>query len=146
MLQTGDISVGSVIESAKKMFVLVPVDSPLEVEAEIRATDQGYVKVGQKVQLKLDAWPYAKHGMAEGIVRTISGDSFTQNPQSGAPTAPVYLAKVDITKVDLKGTPSDFRLVPGMPLTADVVVGAETLMNYVLSSAIPVLTEGMREP
>jgi HlyD family type I secretion membrane fusion protein len=146
VLQVGDISVGSVVESAKKMFVLVPIDGGLQVEAEIGTRDQGFVKVGQQVELKFDAWPYTRHGTARGTVRSISGDAFThQNAQGGAGPA-VYVAHIDIVDRKLREVPADFTLVPGMPLTADIAIGSHTIMGYMLDRALPVMQEGLREP
>jgi HlyD family type I secretion membrane fusion protein len=146
VLMVGDISVGSVIESAKKMFTLVPLTGGLKVEVEITGRDQGFVHVGQEVAVKFDAWPFNQHGTATGTVRSISGDSFSLKSDQGASAPSVYVATIDITKNDLRGVPEDFRLVPGMPLSADIVVGEQTLMRYLLSRAMPVLSEGMQEP
>jgi len=48
--------------------------------------------------------------------------------------------------VDLHGTPAGFRLMPGMPITADIKVGKRTVLQYLLGRALPVASEGMREP
>lgn len=146
VLMVGDISVGSVIESAKKMFTLVPLTGGLKVEVEISGRDQGFVQVGQEVEIKLDAWPFNQHGTAKGKVRSLSGDSFALKSEQGAAAPSVYVATIDIVDDKLKAVPDDFRLVPGMPLAADIVVGEQTLMRYLLSRAIPVLSEGMQEP
>jgi HlyD family type I secretion membrane fusion protein len=146
VLQITDISIGSVVESSKKLFVLVPLAGGLQVQVELAATDQGYVEVGQPVELKFDAWPYSRHGTGKGVVRTISADSFRQQNQQGAREPAVYLANVDILAADLRGVPADFRLVPGMPVTADVAVGSRTMLGYLLDKVIPLTSEGLREP
>jgi hypothetical protein len=56
------------------------------------------------------------------------------------------MATVDIVDDHLRDVPADFRLVPGMPLSADIVVGGQTMLAYLLSRAAPLLNEGMREP
>lgn len=146
VLQVGDISIGSVAEVAKRMFVLVPVAGGLQAEVEVAARDQGFVKAGQRVELKLDAWPYTQHGTVEGGVRTVSGDSFVQKTAAGGSGPAVYLAHVDLKTPNLRDVPADFRLVPGMPITADVSVGSRTLFAYLLDKAAPLLLEGLREP
>ncbi len=146
VLQTGDISLGSVVESAKKLFVLVPIDGGLQVEVEVAANDQGYVKVGQPVELKYEAWPYSRHGTGKGMVRSMSADSFRLQTAQGAQGAMVFLAHVDIVETKLRGVPQDLRLVPGMPVTADVAVGSRTLLGYLLDKVIPLTSEGLREP
>ena len=46
----------------------------------------------------------------------------------------------------LRNVPASFRLMPGMPVTADVKVGKKTVLQYLLSRVLPVAHEGMREP
>jgi HlyD family type I secretion membrane fusion protein len=146
VLQIGDISLGSVIEGAKKIFTLVPIGGGLQVEVEVAGADQGFIEVGQPVVLKFDAWPYTRHGTGRGVVRSVSADSFRQTTPQGGSGPAIYVAHVDIVDAQLRGVPTDFRLVPGMPVTADVAIGSRTPLAYVLDKVVPLLTEGFREP
>ncbi len=105
VLQVGSFSVGSVVQPAERLVSLMPTDTRLEIDAELGAADQGSVKVGDEVVVKLDAWPFVEHGAAKGVVRWISGDSFTPK-ESGGKT--YYLAKIDIESTDLRDVPADF--------------------------------------
>lgn len=137
------LAVGSVVQTAEKIMTLVPLNTTLEIEAEINATDQGFVKIGDEVQVKFDAYRYIEHGMARGVVRTISEDSFSRQNSTGEP---FYRARIELADVDLRNVPTDFRLVPGMPVNADIVVGSRSIMSYLAEKAIVSLKEGMREP
>ena len=57
-----------------------------------------------------------------------------------------YRARITIDRVDLRGTPPDFHVAPGMPVTADIKVGKRTVLQYLLGRVLPVASEGMREP
>ncbi|MGR6433087.1 HlyD family type I secretion periplasmic adaptor subunit [Rhizobium sp. PAMB 3182] len=146
VLQVGDISVGSVVETAQKMFILVPSDAKLEVEAEISTLEQGFVHPGQEVEVKLDAWPFAKYGGLKGSVRSLSADSVTVGKNNDSNGKAVYLVKIDLESPNLDSRPDGYGLVPGMTLTSDIVVGKRTLAGYLFERASPALTEGMREP
>ena len=146
VLEVGKYSVGSVVESAQPIYTLMPLNAKLEVEAEIAGIDQGFVKPGDTVQVKLDAYRFIEHGMAKGVVRTISEDSFTRREDQSQAPRPFFRAKIELTEVDLRDVPSDFRLIPGMPLTADIVVGARTIMAYLVEGALKNGAEGLREP
>ncbi|UKJ78082.1 HlyD family type I secretion periplasmic adaptor subunit [Azospirillum brasilense] len=146
VLEVGKYSVGSVVETAQPIYTLVPLNAPLEVEAEIAGIDQGFVKPGDHVQVKLEAYRYMKHGMAKGIVKTISEDAFTRREDQSQAPRPFYRARIELTEVKLRDVPEDFRLVPGMPLTADIVVGERTIMSYLVEGALRNTSEGMREP
>jgi len=156
VLTVAKVSVGSVVQSGQQLITLVPSDAPLEVEADIAGSEDGYVHVGDPVALKFDTFPFTEYGMAYGTVRIISADSFTaqddqRNPTGAVPVpttsnAPYYRARVAIDRVALHDVPPNFRLMPGMPVTADVKVGKRTVLQYLLERVLPVAHEGMREP
>jgi HlyD family secretion protein len=42
--------------------------------------------------------------------------------------------------------PVNFRLAPGMPVTADIKIGRHTVLGYLLGRVLAAASEGMREP
>ncbi|MGC2856227.1 HlyD family type I secretion periplasmic adaptor subunit [Novispirillum sp. DQ9] len=140
-------SVGSVINSAEPMFRLVPQNAKLEVEAGVEARQLGHIAVGDPVQIKLDAYPYQVHGMVEGRVASISGDAFTSDGQTAdTPVGAFYRVRVELVKTDLRNVPPDFKLVPGMPLSAEIKIGKRSVMSYLLRPILRGINESMREP
>jgi HlyD family secretion protein len=156
VLTVAKVSAGSVLQSGQQFITLVPADAPLEIEANISGRDDGFVRISDPVSIKFDTFPFIQYGLGYGAVRTISADSFTsqddqRNPTGAVPvpaqsTEPYYRARVTIDRVDLHGTPPDFHLLPGMPITADIKVGKRTVIQYLLGRVLPVASEGMREP
>jgi hemolysin D len=149
------VSVGSVLQSGEHLITLVPDEASLEVEANIYGRDNGFVHINDPVAIKFDTFPYSQYGMAEGSVRVVSPDSFTpqaeaRNPTSTVPLPPAsdpfYRARIAIQKVSLHDVPDQFRVMPGMPVTADIKVGKRTVLEYLLGLILPVAHEGMREP
>ena len=57
-----------------------------------------------------------------------------------------YRSRITLDKIDLHNTPPNFHLTPGMPVNADIRVGQQTIMRYMLGKFVPLATEGMREP
>ncbi|MEW6453336.1 MAG: HlyD family type I secretion periplasmic adaptor subunit [Pseudomonadota bacterium] len=150
------VSVGSVMQSGQSFISLVPAHAALEVEANISGRDNGFVHVQDPVAIKFDTFPYTQYGMAEGVVRTISPDSFTaqseaRNPTSAVPVAaaasePFYRSRITLDRVALHDVPAGFRIIPGMPVAADIKVGKRTVLGYLLGLMLPVAQEAMREP
>ncbi len=138
-------SVGSVLKEGDTLMVLAPMSAPLEAEVEIASRDVGFVRPGDAATLKVDAFNFTEHGVAEGRVRWISEDAFTTD-ENGAPTSAYYRARIAITAIKFVDVPSTFRLIPGMLLSADIKVGARSLAFYLLGGLIRSVGEAMREP
>ena len=153
VLSVAKVSVGSVMQSGELLMQLVPIDAPFMVQADIQGSDSGYVHPGDKVNVKFDTLPFLQYGQAEGIVQTISPDSFNpQDSATGAPDVPgatqtlYYRATVSLEELNLHNTPPGFRLVPGMPLEADVRVGTRTILGYFTRRILPIAYQSLHEP
>jgi HlyD family type I secretion membrane fusion protein len=158
VLNVAKVSPGSVMQSGEQLITLVPTDAPLEAEVNVSGSEAGYVHSGNPVNIKLDTLPYTHYGTVRGTVRVLSPDSFStapedQQPKRGSqPTPPrplgsaYYRARLTLDTSQLHDVPDGFRLVPGMPVTADVKVGKRTLVTYLFSRVLPAFMDGMREP
>jgi len=147
VLKMAKLSVGSVLKEGDPLVYLAPLHSPVEAEVHISPRDVGFIRAGDPVRLKLDAFNFIEHGMAEGTVRWISEGAFTVNDETGAPAPePFYKVRVALTNVDLHNVPAGFRLIPGMTLTADVHIGTRSVLMYIVNGAVQGMNEAMREP
>ncbi|KAA0593804.1 HlyD family secretion protein [Azospirillum lipoferum] len=157
VLEVAKRSVGSVIREAEPLVTLVPADVPLEVEAEIPSRDIGLVRVGDFVRVKLDAFPFQRHGTLPGEIRTISADAFTHDPAQAAaapinPDGPrpaagaVFRARIRLTDTRLEAVPAGTLLSPGMVASAEIRVGTRSVLSYFLYPVIRALDESIREP
>jgi hemolysin D len=107
----------------------------------------GHVKAGDKVHIKLDAFPFQKHGTLEAKVRTLSEDAFKRETTSAdAGTDAYYVSRIDLGSAKLKNMDPHARLLPGMTLTAEIVVGKRTVLSYLLWPLTKGLDEAIREP
>jgi len=79
VLEIAKLSPGSVVQGAETFFTLVPLNTKLEAEVQINSMDVGYIKVGDAVHLKLDTFPFQRHGTLDGNVRSISQDAFKRD-------------------------------------------------------------------
>jgi hemolysin D len=158
VLKIPDLSQGGIAADSEPLFSLIPLNAPIEVDVAIDAKDSGFIRVGDVARIKLDAYRFMEHGMAEGTVKTISQDSFTEAATQDALTrsnytqpskttvAPYFDTRIKLTSVKLRNVPPNTRLTPGMTLQADIIVGHRTILWYILGSAFQSGSEGMREP
>jgi HlyD family type I secretion membrane fusion protein len=154
VVKVGKTSIGAVYSGGGQdaispgtdpLFTLMPVNAPLFADVWVPSQDIGFVKVGHQVRMKLDAYRYLEYGVAKGIVKSISENSFTVD-DNNQPVAPYFKVHVAITEVNLRGVPKSFRLLPGDTLTGDVMVGERTIMSYLVEGVLRTTTQAMREP
>jgi HlyD family type I secretion membrane fusion protein len=157
VLEVANRSVNSVVQGAEPLFTLVPVNAPLEAVVQIDGRDIGFIRTGDPVAIKFEAYNYMEHGAAEGVLRTISDDSFSRTERTGVSKADsaagvnnagslFYRGHIDLTSLELRNVPENFRLIPGLPLTADIRVGSRSIIAYFLKPLVGRMSEGMREP
>ena len=152
VLKVGKVSPGSVAGGGGQatpgqdpLFTLVPLDAIQEADVNVSAEQIGFIKVGDPVNLKLDAYRYTQHGTAKGVIKTISEGSFTTD-DNNTPVPPYFKVRVAITEAKLRNVPSGFRLIPGMTLAGDIMVGRRTILSYLVEGGLRTGSEAMREP
>lgn len=154
VLDIANRSVGSVLRETEPLIVLAPTDAPLLCEMELGSADIGEIAVGDGVLIKVDAFPFQRHGGVSGKVRSISHESHVpggggtdlesvgnkRSNQGGA-----HRVAVEITSNRLDGLNSSKSLFPGMTCSGEVQIGKRRLINYLLDPLLRGLRESFRE-
>lgn len=143
VLEIGQKSVGSVVEEAEALFILVPTNAVLEAEVEVAPADIGELRVGDPARIKVDAYPFQKHGTMQGTVQNVSADTFSRQTEIG-PTF-YYLARIRLDNTHLERVPSPTRLLPGMTLSGEIITGKRSVISYFLYPVLRVMDESFRE-
>ncbi|MBI1209606.1 MAG: HlyD family type I secretion periplasmic adaptor subunit [Azospirillum sp.] len=147
VLEIAKRSVGSVVKDSEPLVTLVPTDSLNELEAEISANDIGFVRAGDPARVKIEAFPFQRHGTLEGQVRTISADAFQHDANApGATPGAYFRTRITLKTTKLLHLPEGTILTPGMQATAEIKVGHRTVLSYLLYPVIRALDESIREP
>jgi HlyD family secretion protein len=142
---------GAVVQPGTVLLNLVPVNEPLRAEVSISNEDIGFVHVGQTVRLKLATYPFQRYGMLEGVVQSVSPDSAAARADEAAgrrgevPAMPGYKGIIELRSQSLVGGMGELALGAGMELTAEIIEGDRTVMQYLLSPVQRVSTEAGRE-
>ncbi len=147
VLEINKRSVGSVAKEADPILTLVPAGDDLELEIQIAAEDIGFVRKDDPVRVKLDAFPFQKHGTLTGKLTVLGADSVAVDPSgSGRQTRAYYSARVTGIAGKLRAVPADMALAPGMTVVAEIRVGERSVISYFLYPLIKAFDEGIREP
>jgi HlyD family secretion protein len=144
---------GTVVQPGTVLMTIVPQEEPLVAEVWLPNTDAGFVQAGQPARVKLATYPFQKYGMLEGAVRHVSADA-TDRPEGGTAATPAsrepqplhYRALVGLDSRALRlaeGPP--LRLTAGMQVSAEIVLGTRTVLEYLLSPVQKVVREAGRE-
>ena len=148
VLELNKRSVGSVAKEAEPIVTLVPQGVPLQAEIQIPADEIGFVRKNDAVRIKIDAFPFQRHGTVDGTLTAIGEDSFVADGGArGRPmTRAYYPARVSDLQSRLTKVPADARLAPGMTLTAEIKVTERSVLSYFVYPLVKAFDEGIREP
>ncbi len=157
VLDVAPINAGTIATVGTQLMTLTPKDSKLEYEVLIDGGNVGYVRIGQRASIKFETFPYVTHGSGTGRIRVLSPDASRQpfnSIQSAASLTSTqqavgmlyYKARISMETLGLIGIPADFKPTPGMQITADILIGRRTFVEYLFARVIPTTTEAFREP
>jgi len=147
VLEINKRSVGSVAREADPILTLVPLGGELEAEIQIAAEDIGFVRMDDPVRIKLDAFPFQKHGTINGRLSVVGADSIAAEATAGGrSTRAVFPARISGLTGALRAVPTDTRLAPGMTITAEIRVGERSVISYFMYPLVKAFDEGIREP
>lgn len=120
-------TIGAVVSRADELMAIVPNNSDLEVEAKILNKDIGFVDAEQSSNVKVDAFEYTRYGNLTGNIEWVASDSVLDKEKG-----PIYPAriKLDETTLPRKVNGRIAKVMPGMSVTVDVVIGQRRLIEY----------------
>jgi membrane fusion protein, hemolysin D len=154
VLNMAERSVGSILQQAEPFITMVPLESVIEVEVNVKSKDIARIRIADPVRIKLDAFPFQRHDTLPGEVRMISEDSFQQGMAQENPNmlpsqedgTAFYRTRIRLMATELRDVPQGFRLMPGMKVRAEIKIGTRKIISYFLYPIIRALDESLREP
>lgn len=132
-------TVGGVVTPAQPIMTIVPVGTPLVVEALLPNKDIGFVTENQEVAIKFDAFPFQKYGTIKGKVTSISPDAF-EDEKMGS----VYRIKIELDKKTIDVSGKEVNISPGMTVTAEIKTGKRRIIEFFLEPIIKYVDEGLK--
>ncbi len=132
-------TVGGVVEAVRPLLVVVPYGT-LTVQAKVLNKDAGFVRVGQQVAVKLEAFPFTRYGTVPGRIESITTDSVEDRK-----TGLVYLARIALGRSTINNGDREIPLQSGMSVTADIRTDRRTIIGYLMSPIDKARLEAARE-
>ncbi|MBB2158282.1 HlyD family type I secretion periplasmic adaptor subunit [Gluconacetobacter diazotrophicus] len=152
-------TVGGVVTSAQLIMAIVPDAGGLVVNLNVQNKDIGFLKEGQAVALKVDAYPFAQYGTLRGTILHISRDAALRShlanaTDQGSARDPGrgdsdgndnYIIEVEMPKMQASDGPQAIRLVAGMSVSADIITGRRRILSYFFAPIRETLSESLHE-
>lgn len=153
---------GGVVQPGQMLLRVVPSDGQVVIESVIENKDVGFVKSGQDVEVKVEAYPFTRYGFIHGHVATIARDSAPDPELQQRPHAPqnalgsepnelrrsgglVYVARISVDDPTLNVDGIRMPLEPGMAITAEIKTGKRRILDYVLSPVAQRVHDALHE-
>jgi epimerase transport system membrane fusion protein len=134
-------SESGVIQSGMPLLEIVPANSKLIIEAQVRPQDIISVQKGQKTKVQLSAFQRKSTPPVSGKVVYISPDLISQQTYGG--TVSYYVAHIEVNKKDLED--KNAYLSPGMPVACYITTDKRSVISYVLGPLLENVDRAMRE-
>lgn len=133
-------TVGGVVTPAQALMVIVPSEYQAEVEAVLENKDVGFVKVGQRAEVKVETFPFTRYGTAGGVVSYVSNDAVADERKGF-----VFQARVRLDRATMKVEDRDVTLTPGMAVGVEIMTGRRRAIEFVLDPIRNRVSDGLRE-
>lgn len=128
-------TLGAVLRPGDTLLEIVPNDSAYIVEAKLLPSKIAFIKVGQPVTVKLDAYDYSVFGSLKGRVVYISPDSITDSQVSSAGATDknaYYKVRAEfLTSDEMNDRAEQIQIKPGLTATIDIGVGKRNILSLI---------------
>lgn len=127
------------------MLTIVPRQSQLEVQVILPSSAIGFVREGDPVTLKFDAFPYQRYGSMHGRIREIShaslaGQDGTAGAAAGENAGGGFRVRIDLPAQHFTAASRHFPLRPGMKVDTQFIQERRSLLAW-LTDPLAVLAD-----
>ena len=131
-------TIGGVVNVAERIAQIVPDNDLLYVDVTLDNQDVGFVRVGQRVVIKVVTYPFQRYGYLEGTVENISPDA-VQDEKKGL----VYKAKVKLSGAN-SSKKNQLKLLPGMSVSAEITTGKRRIIEFFLDPLMTHIDDSLK--
>ncbi|MCM2129927.1 HlyD family type I secretion periplasmic adaptor subunit [Larsenimonas rhizosphaerae] len=133
-------TIGGVIEPGQSLMEIVPIEDKLLVNARVLPRDIGFLQPGQPATIKLSAYDFTIYGGLNGTVERISPDT-VQDEEGNS----FYQVRIRTNGNHLGSDADPLPIIPGMQVTADIITGEQTILQYLLKPILRARQGALRE-
>ncbi|ARD38554.1 HlyD family type I secretion periplasmic adaptor subunit [Edwardsiella ictaluri] len=157
------VSQGQVVTPGEELMRVVPDNSRLEIIAYVPNQDIGFIRPGQPVDVKINAFPYTRYGTLNGVVQHISQDAIPaadaqqvqmdptrlgSNTKAGGGQSTqglVFPLTVALEQDHILVGNQQVSLVSGMGVSVEIKTDRRRLIDYLVSPIYDLTSSSLRE-
>ncbi|MDE1329478.1 HlyD family secretion protein [Vibrio aestuarianus] len=125
---------GSKVDISTPLLSILPIGSPLEIELLLPTRSAGFIEIGNKVNIRFDAFPYQKFGFITGVISNI--DKVLVLPSEKVIPIQLdeamYRVRAKLNQQSIKAYGKEFPLKVGMIADADIILEKRVLLEWLL--------------
>jgi membrane fusion protein len=139
-VSTLQATVGQFADPRRLQLEIVPIDSVLQAELFVPTRAIGFVRPGQKVRVKYEAFPYQNFGTYAGQIIKVSHTILTSSDASGpiALKEPAYRVTAALERPDIDAYGEKIPLQADMLLSADIILERRSLVRWLLDPLLSI--------
>lgn len=129
-----NIRPGQVVRAGQTLMTLHPIDAALQAWLYLPSANAGFLRPGQEVELRLDAYPHQMFGTQSATIASISSLAFLPS-ELDVPLAlggPVFEVRATLERQFVRGFGTDWPLNAGTAFQADLVQQRYRLYEWLL--------------
>ncbi|MEZ8122675.1 HlyD family secretion protein [Vibrio splendidus] len=129
---------GHSVSNGQALLIIAPESNNTFVELYASSRNIGFLKVGQKVRLRFDAFPYEKFGTQNGTINSISKSAVppemidNQRLIKKDVIEGLYQIRVKLSKPTITVYGKEEPLISGMTVIADVELDSRKIYEWIL--------------
>jgi adhesin transport system membrane fusion protein len=126
------VTVGGVVSPGAPVMEIVPIGTRVLVEARIKPSEIGFIRLGQVTEIKLSAYDYTVYGGLKGVVEYISPDALGDPDRGGGADATYYRALIRAEDSKIVSRGKHLPVLPGMTGSVQVRTHERSVLSFLL--------------
>jgi len=129
---------GQSVAADTPLVTVLPKGSGMHVELLVPTRAIGFLKPGQEVVLRYEAFPYERFGQYHGTITEIGRNVWTSGERVGPLQArePVYRVDVALQNQTVSALGQELPLRPGMLVNADLLLEKRSILEWIFEPVL----------
>jgi HlyD family type I secretion membrane fusion protein len=121
-------TIGAVVRPGDPVMDLIAAHDPLVAEVQVQPHDIDIVQAGMPAEVRFPIFSARRTPPLDGAVEYVAPDATLDDTTHRT----YYIARIRIAASELGKLPAGARLLPGMPVEADIRSGRRTFLSYLM--------------